>query len=236
MKKVLAFIPARGGSKGILGKNIVEVGGKPLIAWTIEAALKSAVCDRVIVSTDDSEIAAVAKKYGAEIPWLRPSKLAQDDSAIIDCMIYELDRLKSDQDYVPDFIMLLQATSPLRTFKDIKNAVHLQSEKSASSVLSVCEAPTHPYLMKKVDQESNLSSFMTVPMLETKLYRQNLPTVYVLNGAIYLLEVDMLLKERSLYGDRATAYIMPVHQSHDIDTHLDLSFIDMLINRDPVLG
>ena len=234
MKKVLAIIPARGGSKGILGKNIVEVGGKPLIAWTIEAALQSSVFDRVMVSTDDSEIAETAKKYGAEIPWFRPSELAQDDSAVIDCLIYEVDRFKVEQDYVPDLIMLLQATSPLRTSEDIINAVQMHSEKSASSVVSVCEAPGHPYLTKKIDADGRLSDFIPIPIPEKNKNRQNFPPVYLLNGAIYLFERDVLLNKHTLYGDPAFAYIMSAHQSHDIDTHWDLSFIDILINRDPM--
>jgi len=233
-RKILAIIPARGGSKGILGKNIVQVGGKPLIAWTIEAAFKSAVCDRVMVSTDDNEIAEVALKYDAEVPWFRPQELARDDSAVIDGLVYEVKRWESEENYIPDLIMLLQATSPLRTSEDIVSAVQLHKEKSASSVVSVCEAPSHPYLTKKIDENGHLSSFLSVPLAETQMNRQNFPPAYVLNGAIYLFERETLLNKKSLYGDPTFAYIMPYHQSHDIDNHWDLNFIDMLMNSDPM--
>jgi N-acylneuraminate cytidylyltransferase/CMP-N,N'-diacetyllegionaminic acid synthase len=233
-RKILGVIPARGGSKGILGKNLIEVGGKPLIAWTIEAALRSGALDRLMVSTDDEEIADVARKCGAEVPWYRPDELARDDSAIIDGLIYEVKRLENDLNYIADLVMLLQPTSPLRTSENIIEAVELHKEKKASSVVSVCEALNHPYLIKKVDDQGRLSNFLDLPIPETSMNRQNLPPAYMLNGAIYLFERKVLLAKKSLYGNPTFAYVMPQYKSHDIDDHFDLAFINLLIGRDPM--
>ncbi len=235
-QKILAIIPARGGSKGLPGKNIIKLGGKPLIAWSIEAAQHSAVFDRVIVSTDDQKIAKVAKEYGAELPWLRPAKFAEDSSSIIDALVYEINKLQVEQNYIPDLIMLLQPTAPLRTSQDIIDAVELYCEKNASSVISVCEAQNHPYLVKKIDSEGKLLNFMEVSFPETQMNRQNLPPAYTLNGSIYLFRRDLFLKDKTLYGNPTYPYIMPQSRSYDIDTKEDLDFVRMqfeqIENRD----
>ena len=160
MTKVLGLITARGGSKGIPKKNIEHVGGKPLIAWTIEAALKSNVFDRVVVSTDNNEIAGVAQKWGAEVPFIRPVRLSKDDSPHVDVLIHAINWLQEKEDYLPEFLMLLQPTSPLRTSEDIDKSFELAVDRKADCVISVQEALSHPYSVMQVAEDQKLSEFL----------------------------------------------------------------------------
>ena len=227
----MAIIPARGGSKGIPGKNIADIAGKPLIAWTIEAALASRIIDRVVVSTDDDKIAEIARNHGAEVPWMRPPELALDTTATVDVLIYNLQRLETEQNYIPDLIMLLQPTSPLRTSDDIVNAVDVYKEKDAKTVVSVCETSDHPYLVKKLDDTGQISTFMDISSGEQNLRRQDLPPAYVLNGAIYLTGRNSLLQQKSLYEKPVFAYIMPAERSIDIDTPLDMELARVILKN-----
>jgi N-acylneuraminate cytidylyltransferase/CMP-N,N'-diacetyllegionaminic acid synthase len=224
---IMAVITARGNSKSVPRKNIAAVGGKPLIAWTIEAAHGAPSLKRVIVSTDDNEIAEVAKEWGAEVPFLRPPELARDDSSHVPVVIHALQWMKSRGGRHPDCVLLLQPTLPLRSRDDIENAVQLLLEKEADSVVSVCEASCHPYLTRQITPEGKLFDFIETP--KGYLARQKLPKVYALNGAIYLVRRDVLINQQKMYTDYTYAYVMPLERSLDIDTPWDLYLADLIL-------
>lgn len=227
MLKVLAIIPARGGSKRVPRKNVRDLCGKPVIAYTIEAALESSVFSRIIVSTDDDEVAGVAKRLGADVPFMRPPELAQDDTPGIEPVLHAVCWLDEHERYRPDYVMLLQPTSPLRTAKDIEAAVQLAQKKQADSVVSVCSVDQHPYWMKQITEDGRLVDFLLLDRAYTR--RQDLPSVYALNGAIYLARREVLLKQQTFYTDRTYAYIMPPERSLDIDIPWDLYLADLIL-------
>ena len=229
MKKldILAVITARGGSKAIPGKNVAQVGGKPLIAWTIEAALKAPSISRVIISTDDSEIARVSREWGGEVPFMRPPELAREDSPHVPVVLHAVEWVESHEEKHPDCVLLLQPTLPLRSKEDIENAAALLLEKRADSVVSVCPAPSHPYLIKRMTADGRLEAFIETP--DRYLSRQTLPLAYALNGAIYLVRRDILVVSKTFYTDRTYAYVMPPERSLDIDTPWDLYVADLLL-------
>ena len=232
MSKVLGLITARGGSKGIPKKNIVNVGGKPLIAWTIEAALKSHVFDRVVVSTDNNEIASIAQKWGAEVPFARPDRLAKDDSPHADVLIHAINWLQEKEDYLPEFLMLLQPTSPLRTSQDIDKSFQLAIESKADCVISVQETLSHPYSVMRVTEDQKLSEFL-MSSEDAAAYqrRQARPKFYSLNGAIFIYKVDVLLTNKNTYPEITFTYIMPKERSLDVDTSWDLHIANLILNH-----
>ena len=173
---LLSLIPARGGSKGIPRKNIRKLSGKPLIAWSIEAAQKSSFVDRIVVSTDDEEIAIIARSYGAEVPFLRPTELSRDDTPGIAPVLHALEQFPEVEQ-----ILLLQPTSPLRTSEDIDGIVRMSLERQASSVVSICESPKHPNWMFFYGEDKKLYPF-TDAHITTMV--QDLPKVYSVNGAL----------------------------------------------------
>jgi len=225
--KIIGLLTARGGSKGIPKKNIMPLASKPLIAWSIEAAKQSQGLERVIVSTDDEEIALVARKWGADVPFIRPDVLAQDDSPHIDVVIHALEWFQENQDYVPDYVMLLQPTSPFRTANDIDAAIEIAQRNNADSVISVCESPAHPYKIRKISGQGMLSDFVEKP--NGYLRRQDLPMAYLENGAIYLAKRDIVANERTLYPENTYAYIMKPEDSLDIDTLWDFCLAEILL-------
>jgi N-acylneuraminate cytidylyltransferase/CMP-N,N'-diacetyllegionaminic acid synthase len=227
--KVLGLITARGGSKSIPKKNVVIVAGKPLIAWTIEAGLQSRSLEKVIVSTDDEEIAEVARHWGAEVPFLRPAELAQDDSPHIPVIVHAVEWLESHEGSLYEYILLLQPTSPLRSTDDIEKAVQLASANDADSVVGVCVTGSHPYLVKHIATDGRLEDFGPRP--RTYLRRQALPPVYVANGAIYLVRRDVLIQQHTFYTERTYPYIMPPERSLDIDTPWDLYVVDLILKN-----
>jgi CMP-N,N'-diacetyllegionaminic acid synthase len=227
--RILAVIPARGGSRGILNKNIKPVAGKPLLAWTIEAALGSRSLARVIVSTDDLEISEVAHRHSAEVPFLRPAGLAQDDTPGIEPVLHAARWLDEHEGYRPDYLMVLQPTSPLRSTKDIEAAAQLARDRQADGVVSVCPAPQHPYWMKSIGEDGRLVDFLSVSEAYTR--RQDLPPAYALNGAIYLVRRRVFLEQRTFYTDRTYAYVMPPERSLDIDTAWDLYLADLILRE-----
>jgi len=230
VNRVLAIIPARGGSKGIPRKNLVNLYGKPLIGWTIETAKACRAIDRIFVSTDDPEIAKFAEACGISVPWLRPAELATDSAPMLPVLIDTVKRLREAEAYFPDFVMLLQPSSPFRTAEDIYNCIMLALDRHSETVVSVSESDTHPYLCKKMDPDGIITDFMQIPQ-ETALNRQNLPTVYVLNGAIYLVKTQVLIGKNSLYGNPTHAYVMPKERSLDIDTPHDLNFARFMMEK-----
>ena len=230
MIKVLGLIPARGGSKGLPHKNVLPLAGKPLIAHTIEAALGSGVLDRAIVSTDDEEIVRISKGFGAETPFIRPPQLATDQVSIYPAITHCLQWLEEHEGYCPDYLMLLQPTSPLRTSEDIINAVNLAVANDADGVVSLCQAKPHPYWSKRVERSGTMADFIT--QQDPNYHRQSLPDAYAVNGAIYLAKPKLLLEKDSFYSDRTYAYIMPEERSLDIDTAWDLQLADLIMREE----
>ncbi len=225
--RVLGLIPARGGSKSIPRKNVAFVAGKPLIAWTIEPALQCPSLSRVIVSTDDREIAGAAKRYEAEVPFMRPVELAQDDTSSIDVVIHAIRWLEAHENDRPDYVMLLQPTSPLRNSDDIERVNRIAREKDADGIISVCRVHHHPYWMKRINEDGVLVDYVSDKQECTS--RQGLPPAYVLNGAIYLARTDVLLNQQTFYTERTYAYIMPLERSLDIDSPWDLYLADLVL-------
>lgn len=213
-KKVLAIIPARGGSKGIPRKNVRELSGKPLIAWTIEEAKKSKYIDQLILSSEDPEIIEVAKKYGCDVPFIRPEYLAQDTTPGIDPVLHALNKL-SDYNYV----ILLQPTSPLRLTEDIDGCIEKMLEIEAPACVSVTEPDKSPYWMYTIRENDRMQPL--IPQKEITVRRQDLPAVYALNGAVYVAQTDWLLETKSFLTNETTAFIMPKSRSYDIDTEED---------------
>lgn len=227
--KFVGLITARGGSKGVPGKNIAPVAGQPLIAWTIAAARESKM-DRCIVSTDSDEIAAVCRVAGGEVPFRRPDALAQDDSPHIDVLLHALDWL-DNEGRGPDYLVLLQPTSPLRTGQDIDAAMDLAIQRNADSVISVCDAPVHPFWVRRIDESGRLKDFMDWPDNSGYLRRQILPPAYAMNGAIYVIRSKILRERRSYFTERTYAYVMPRERSLDVDTAWDLQIAEMALAR-----
>jgi N-acylneuraminate cytidylyltransferase/CMP-N,N'-diacetyllegionaminic acid synthase len=221
----LAVIPARGGSKGIPGKNILPLLGKPLIAYTIEAARKAGLIGRILVSTDDPVIAKTASEFGAEVPFLRPPELARDETPTLPVLQHLLTQLKLSEHYEPEIIVLLQPTSPLRRAEDIDRAVTLLRQTGADSVVSLCAAEHSPYWMNRLEGDRVLPFLDNVPEYAR---RQDLPPVYRVNGAVYATRRRILMEQNRLLGEDTRGMVMDAESSVDIDTPLDLK-IAMLI-------
>lgn len=223
--KILGIITARGGSKGIPGKNIKELAGKPLIAYTIEAAQKSGVFDRLIVSTDDEKIAEVAKQYGCEVPFMRPVELAGDTTPHTPVLIHAITWLYDNENYKPDFVMILQPTAPLRNAIHIREAVALLDQNNADSVVSVSEVPSHhhPRWQHTIDVYNRMAIFTGEPFTEIVRRKQDLSKTYARNGAIYVFKTNLLFDsiKPNFYGNHVTAYIMKPEESVNIDTMED---------------
>lgn len=226
---MLAIIPARGGSTGVLGKNINQLCGKPLIVYTIEAAVTARSVERIILSTDDPEIAKIADKYDIDIPFMRPSHLAEDDSLAIDNYIYTMNRLNTENSTQHEEFVVLHPTSPFRTAVDIDNANKLFHEKKADSVISVCESLHPPMWAKKIDPSGMLKEYFQIKIGNKN--RQEIEKAYMPNGAIYILKLSLLKSLYSYYSDNTYAFIMPPERSVDIDTPLDFEFAEFLMRK-----
>ncbi|MBW9153590.1 cytidylyltransferase domain-containing protein [Clostridium estertheticum] len=226
-KKFLAIIPARGGSKSIPNKNIMSICGKPLIAYTIDAGKKSKYIDEIIVSTDSDVIKVIAEQYGAKVPFLRPEELSNDTSKSIDVVIHAINFYKKN-DVSYDYVILLQPTSPLRTFEHLDNAIEKIIESNSTSLVSVCEADENPVLMRRIENEK----LKEVISFEGKnLRRQDLPTFYKFNGALYINSNDMLINKRKFVDENTVPYVMDKESSIDIDTMLDARLVELIIKE-----
>lgn len=226
--KVLAIIPARGGSQGVPKKNIKILAGRPLIAYTINAALRSKYHPRVVVSTDDESIAEIAREFGAEVPFIRPSHLAKHDTPMLPVLQHAIECLKKDG-YNADIIAVLQPTSPLRTSEHIDQAISILLNTGADSVVSLCEAEHSPYWMKKIDRAGRVTPFLDTEKEYNR--RQDLPKVYRLNGAIFITRPDIIVKKGRVLGDDTRAYIMKVEDSIDIDTEFDFKIAELIMKE-----
>ncbi|MDH5326607.1 MAG: acylneuraminate cytidylyltransferase family protein [Gammaproteobacteria bacterium] len=221
-KRILAVIPARGGSKGLPGKNILTLLGKPLIAWTIESALNSHLIDHTIVSSDAEDIIAVAEQLRCQVPFRRPENLSGDDSSSIDVLIHALEQVPGY-----DYIVLLQPTSPLRTTEDIDSAIKHMFRNKASSCVSVSRLNKALQWMFYLDEQSHL---FPVDQISSSP-RQKLPTLFALNGAIYVINSQLLMSSRKLIHSDTVAFTMDPSHSVDIDDKGDLEYARFLLSQ-----
>lgn len=224
---MLAVIPARGNSKGVPYKNIKNLAGKPLIAYTIEAAIESNIFEKVIVSTDNHEIANISSYYGAEVPFLRPSELSGDLISSDDAIIHALSYYQN-QGIQYEEVCKLQPTSPLRNSQHLKEAYSLFHKKEANFLVSVCECEHSPLWSGKIEEDLRLDNFISDKLKRS--CRQYLPKYYRLNGAIFMGRVEFFLENKSFLGENSIAYIMQQKDSVDIDSELDFIIARTLLN------
>jgi CMP-N,N'-diacetyllegionaminic acid synthase len=230
MKKVLFIIPARGGSKGLPGKNIRPLNGKPLIAWTIETALKSKQFfdARVVVSTDSNEIAAVAKEHNAEVPFIRPAELALDTSTSMEVILHAIDFFKKENTHF-DVVCMLEATSPQRDENDIKNAIEqIFATEEAESIVGVCKSESgHPAFLAKMNNQKFISPFQGGEFKFMR--RQDIDEVYFFEGSLYASKTESLEKRKSFYHDKTLGYEVPKWKSFEVDDLFDFMIIERLM-------
>lgn len=223
-KTFLAIIPARGESKRLPQKNLLDLCGKPLIAWSIEAGLKSKYIDNLAVSSDDDKILDIADEYNVRAI-KRPKKLANDTATTFDVIKHTIDKLETY-----DYIVLLQPTSPLRNCKHIDESINLLEQKNADAVISVCEMEHSPLWSNTLDKDGIMDNFLRDAVINKR--SQDLEKYYRLNGAIYICRTDKLLKQNSFFLKQNTyAYIMNRESSVDIDYEIDLKFANFLASR-----
>jgi CMP-N,N'-diacetyllegionaminic acid synthase len=222
-KSFLAIIPARGGSKRLPRKNILNLAGKPLIAWSIEAGLNSEYIDKVVVSSDDDEILNISKKFGADII-KRPNELASDTATTFDTIKHTIDNLEKY-----DYIVLLQATSPLRNEKHIDEAIELLENKKADAVISVCEMDHSPLWSNILPEDLSMKNFLREEVLNKR--SQDLEKYYRINGAIYICKTEKLLENKGFFiKENIFSYIMDRSSSIDIDEKIDFEFAVFIAN------
>jgi len=227
-KTFLAIIPARGGSKGLVGKNTKELCGKPLIAWSIEAGLKSNYIDEVVVSTDYQNIANIAKQYGATVPFLRPDYLANDTATSFDAVKHTIDFYKDKLNKEFDYIVLLEPTSPLRKDMDINNAIIQLLNSSANSIVGISKTEDqNPAFLIKKDKNSYISGYQNKDM--KVLRRQEIEDIYFFEGTIYISETDILLNKKTFYHENTIGYEVPKYKSLEIDDMDDFIMVEAIM-------
>lgn len=233
-KEILGIIPARGGSKSIPRKNIKLFAGKPLIAWAIETLEKSGVVSRVIVSTDDEEIAEVSRKYGAEVPFMRPAELAEDTAPTLPVLQHALQWLKENEEYRPDYIVLLEPTSPSKRPFHVREVVNMLVESGADSAISVSEVPgvLNPHWQLKLGENGKVELFTGGSIKNVIRRRQDLPKTYYRNSSIYAFRPELLFTDDpSFYGEDVRAYVMDSKYAFDIDTPEDWEFAERAFQK-----
>jgi CMP-N-acetylneuraminic acid synthetase len=228
MKTIVGIIPARGGSKTIPRKNVQPFVGKPLIAWTIECALNSQILERVIVSTEDEEIAGIAQEYGAEVPFQRPPGLAHSSTPLVQVILHAIEWLES-QDQMPDGIMVLSPTTPLRLPEDIHAAVNMVREQNAPAVASMFRPMTNPYMSGFIAKSGIIYGVAAMNRKDQR--HQALPLFAALNGSIHLLPPSMIRESQALVTNRSHAYLMPPERAIEIITPWDF-YVAELVMRD----
>ena len=226
---ILCTICARGGSKGVPGKNIKLLNGKPLIAYTIECAKKWGKADKIIVSTDDDKIAEIAREYGAETPFIRPKELANDNSGKLGAIKHAVQFLR-DKGERYDIIIDLDVTAPLRKIEHVQGALDLFLNNNVNNVYSVCEAHRNPYF-NMVELNNNNRVELSKSLGKSVLSRQVAPKVYDMNASIYVYDVNFLMNTDICHSDNTMAYIMPKEYSMDIDCELDFRYIEFLLKE-----
>ncbi|SNS21680.1 N-acylneuraminate cytidylyltransferase [Humidesulfovibrio mexicanus] len=225
-RRILATINARGGSKGLPGKNIRDLGGLPLIAWSIREGRRSAFIDRLIVSSDDEGILAVARAHGAETPFVRPAELAQDDTPGVDPVLHAVAALGPE---AFDYVVLLQPTSPLRTVEDIDGCIAACLDEAGPCMISVSEAEKSPYYMFTMDAGKRMAPVIPQERFHTR--RQDLPQVVTPNGAVYVADCAWLARTRSYLTPETRAYLMPRERSLDVDSLLDFEICELMLRK-----
>ena len=228
-KEVLAIIPARAGSKAIKNKNILDLGGFPLLSYSIASACMSTIINRVIVSTNSEEYAAISKTYGAEVPFLRPDDISQDTSLDTEFLYFTLKTLQETENYRPDIVALLRPTTPIRSPECIDEAIGLlERNDSCSAVVSVTLAEECPYKWMILDNGYLVSPFSELKPDDVGLPRQSFPKVLIPDGYIDVLRTDLILNKKLAYGDSAIPYYTP-EITVDIDTFND---VNRVLNMD----
>lgn len=227
-KTFLAIIPARGGSKGLPGKNIKELCGKPLIAWSIEAGLKSKYVDEIVVSTDSAKIAEISKQYGANVPFLRPIELASDTATTFDAIGHTIDYYKHTLHREYDYIVLLEPTSPLREVDDIDKSIEKLLASDMDSIVGICrtEDQNPAFLVLKNEQDS-IVGYENKDM--KVLRRQDIRDVYFFEGTIYISKTDVLLDKKTFYHESSLGYVVPKYKSLEIDDMDDFIMVEALM-------
>lgn len=228
---ILGVIPARGGSKSVEKKNIRPVLERPLIAYTIYAARESQTLSQYLVSTDDEQIARVAQDYGAPVPFLRPDELAADETPTLPVLQHAIRQVEAKQEQKVDVIVLLQPTTPQRRAQDIDAAVEKLIQTRADSVVSVCDVGAyHPARMRQIIDDR----LVELPIREPRemARRQDLPPIYIRNGAVYVAWRDLVMEKDSLIGRDSRPYVMPPEQSINIDSPLDLLLAQMVMKEE----
>lgn len=224
--RILAIVPARGGSKGIKDKNIKEIEGRPLIEYTIEAAKRCEYIDEIVVSTDSEKIAKAAKKAGAKVPFLRPDELASDTARTIDVVLFTIEQLKLiGQEY--DIVVLLQPTSPLRDEDDICGAIEKYVSCNMKSLVSVSEVSESPILMRQIVDETHMEKLLNI---NSTIRRQDMAKYYMVNGSIYINKIEELNSDTSL-NDNVIPYVMDRSHSVDIDDYVDIEVMKYYVNN-----
>jgi len=227
ISKIIAIIPARGGSKGIPKKNIKKLAGKPLIYYTISEVKKSKFISKIIVSTDSKQIEKIAKNLGSETI-IRPKKLAKDNSSSLDVVQHVIKNLESLHYFDVDIVIVLQPTSPLRTVTDIDSAIKLFLNSKCDSVIGMTEVTHPPEFMYRLTKKK------IKPLIKTKIKskrRQDMPKTYQINGAIYICNRDLIMKKHTMFGKNIVPYLMPIERSLDIDTMFDLDLAKTILKN-----
>ena len=230
-KRVIAIIPARGGSKGLPGKNIRPLCGKPLIAWSIERALQSHYVDAVVVTTDSHEIADVALRYGAEVPFLRPAHLASDTASSVDTVLHALDHYRDTLGKTFDYVVLLEPTSPLREVGDVDSMLDklLAHADDFDAIVSVGEVHEHPSIMKRLEGNTMQPFYANLAM--TSRRQDNVPA-YFPYGVAYVVSTDTLYTLRTFYPPRATFFEIKRHQCFEIDDLCDFLVVETMMKQE----
>lgn len=230
LDRVLGIVPARGGSKGIPRKNLVSISGRPLLAYTLEEARRSHKLDRILLSTDDHEIAALGRESGVEVPFLRPADLASDVASVDAVVAHALDWMLGHEGYVPDAFVILHPTTPLRTAVHIDEAVDMLAASDADAVVSVSPPMEHPAEMV-VFEASRMRFLLPDGGYLAGVQRQRYPDCYFLNGAIYVTRTGAFRSTGSRFGRTTVPYMMDPLDSIDIDTMADLVLAELLVQR-----
>ncbi len=226
--KILGIVIAREGSRGLPGKNIKLLNGKPLIAYSVEAAINSGVIDKLIVSTDSDKIADTAAEFGADIPFKRPDSLASDNADSMDAVLHAMDHAeKNNEKY--SHVFMFQPTSPLRTANDIRASVELMESSSSISVIGVKPAPHHPATYFTLGEDRIIAYDKVEKM--SHVNRQELKQHYKINGAVYCAEWEAVKEHKTWYFNSTVAYIMPAERSIDIDDLFDFEVAEMLLKQ-----
>ena len=229
-KTFLGIITARGGSKGLPGKNIKELCGKPLIAWSIEAGLKSNYLDEVMVTTDSKDIANIAKQYGASVPFLRPDVLASDTATSFDAIKHTIEFYKNEMKKEFDYIVLLEPTSPLREARDIDIAIEQLFNSNADSIVGICKTEDqNPAFLVFKNEKDFISGYENHDM--KVLRRQDIKDVYFFEGTIYISKTDVLLNKKTFYHENTIGYVVPKYKSLEIDDIDDFIMVEAIMKH-----